>query len=67
MISIFLGLAAWTLTSCGFLWLLSNLGLSIPPLEAFSIYPMAMLVGSASILPGAAGSTELSIVLLLGI
>lgn len=67
MISISLGLAAWTLTSCGFLWLLSNLGLSIQPLEAFSIYPMAMLVGAASMLPGGVGSTELSIVLLLGI
>jgi len=67
IISIFLGLVAWTLTSCGFLWLLSNIGLSIPPLEAFSIYPMAMLVGAASMLPGGVGSTELSIVLLLGI
>lgn len=66
-VSLICGLTAWTLTSYGFMWLLSDLGVSIQPLEAFTIYPMAMLVGAASMLPGGVGSTELSIVLLLGV
>jgi uncharacterized protein (TIRG00374 family) len=61
------GVLAWTLTSYGFIWLLSYLGLSIQPLEAFTIYPLAMLAGVASMLPGGVGSTELTIVLLLGV
>jgi uncharacterized protein (TIRG00374 family) len=65
-VSLACGLVAWTLTSYGFMWLLRDLGISIQPLEAFTIYPMAMLVGAASMLPGGVGSTELSIVLLLG-
>ena len=58
---------AWTLTSYGFMWLLGELGLSIHALEAFTIYPLAMLAGAASMLPGGVGSTELAIVLLLGV
>jgi len=66
-VSLICGLTAWTLTSYGFMWLLNDLGVSIEPLAAFTIYPMAMLVGAASMLPGGVGSTELSIVLLLGV
>lgn len=67
IISIGYGIFAWALTSYGFMWLLNDLGLSIKPLEAFTIYPLAMLAGAVSMLPGGVGSTELSIVLLLGI
>jgi len=67
IVSIVYGVFAWTLTSYGFMWLLSDLGLSIQPLEAFTIYPLAMLAGAASMLPGGVGSTELTIVLLLGV
>jgi uncharacterized protein (TIRG00374 family) len=67
IVSLLCGLTAWTLTSYGFMWLLNDLGMSIEPLAAFTIYPMAMLVGAASMLPGGVGSTELSIVLLLGV
>lgn len=67
MVSLLCGLTAWTLTSYGFMWLLNDLGVSIEPLAAFTIYPTAMLVGAASMLPGGVGSTELSIVLLLGV
>lgn len=66
IIPVIFGLMAWSLTSYGFMWLLSDLGLSIYPLEAFTIYPLAILVGAASMLPGGVGSTELSIILLLG-
>ncbi|MBU3585171.1 lysylphosphatidylglycerol synthase transmembrane domain-containing protein [Polynucleobacter sp. AM-26B4] len=67
IISIGYGVLAWSLTSYGFMWLLSDLGLSIQPLEAFTIYPLAMLAGAASMLPGGVGSTELTIILLLGV
>jgi uncharacterized protein (TIRG00374 family) len=65
-VSIGLGLAAWGLTSYAFMWLLQDLAISISPLSAFSIYPLAMLAGAASMLPGGVGSTELTIVILLG-
>lgn len=65
-VSIWLGLAAWGITSYGFMWLLQDLAISITPLSAFSIYPLAMLAGAASMLPGGVGSTELTIVMLLG-
>lgn len=66
-ISIGFGICAWALTSYGFMWLLIDMGMSINPLEAFTIYPLAMLAGAASMLPGGVGSTELTIVLLLGV
>jgi uncharacterized protein (TIRG00374 family) len=65
-VSIGLGLAAWGITSCAFMWLLDDLAISISPQSAFSIYPLAMLAGAASMLPGGVGSTELTIVILLG-
>jgi uncharacterized protein (TIRG00374 family) len=65
-VSIVLGLAAWGITSYAFVWLLKDLAVSISTLSAFSIYPLAMLAGAASMLPGGVGSTELTIVILLG-
>jgi uncharacterized membrane protein YbhN (UPF0104 family) len=65
-ISLGLGVAAWGVTSFGFMWLIQDLGISIPSISAFSIYPLAMLAGAASMLPGGVGSTELTIVILLG-
>ena len=61
------GFTAWGITSYGFMWLLSDLGIYIQPLPAFTIYPLAMLAGAASMLPGGVGSTELTIVILLGL
>lgn len=65
LVSIILGLLAWSVTSFSFIWLLNHLGVSIPLLSAFAIYPLSMLVGAASMLPGGVGSTELTIVALL--
>jgi uncharacterized membrane protein YbhN (UPF0104 family) len=59
------GLLAWGLTAASFVWLLHGMGLAVPPLEAFALYPLAMLAGAASMLPGGVGSTELAIVTLL--
>jgi uncharacterized protein (TIRG00374 family) len=61
------GLVAWSITSLAFVWLLGGLGVSIGGLPAFTIYPMAMLAGAASMLPGGVGSTEVTIVALLSL
>jgi uncharacterized protein (TIRG00374 family) len=60
-----LGLIAWLLASFAFVWLLNNLGLDIPAISAIAIYPISMLIGAASMLPGGVGSTEAAIVVLL--
>jgi uncharacterized membrane protein YbhN (UPF0104 family) len=60
-----LGLLAWGLTAASFVWLLRGMAIHLPPLEAFALYPLAMLAGAASMLPGGVGSTELAIVTLL--
>lgn len=66
-IALGLGLIAWGLTSYGFLTLLNYLGLSLPFVTTFAIYPLAMLAGAASMLPGGLGSTEIAIVALLDV
>jgi uncharacterized protein (TIRG00374 family) len=62
-----LGLAAWTITSLAFVYLTGHLHLPVPFLDALAIYPMAMLVGAASMLPGGLGSTEATITGLLAL
>lgn len=62
-----LGLIAWGLTSYGFLILIKYLGFNVSLASAFAIYPLAMLAGAASMLPGGLGSTEVAIVALLAI
>lgn len=65
LISMVLGVVAWSITSFCFVWLLGELGVSIPILSALAIYPLAMLAGAASMLPGGFGSTEGTLVALL--
>lgn len=65
MISLMLGVAAWSLTAFAFVYLLDRTNIQLPWLAAFSTYPMAMLAGAASMLPGGVGSTEAAIVLQL--
>ncbi len=59
------GLFAWFLSSIGLLILLAYLGVVLPYSTAISIYPLAVLVGAASMLPGGIGSTEAALVFLL--
>lgn len=66
-VSLVLGLLAWSLTSFSFVWLLGELGVSIPALSALAIYPLSMLAGAASMVPGGVGSTEVTIVALLSL
>jgi uncharacterized protein (TIRG00374 family) len=65
LVSLGLGMLAWGITSLSFVWLLDHLGVSIPVLSALAIYPLSMLAGAASMLPGGVGSTEAAIVALL--
>jgi uncharacterized protein (TIRG00374 family) len=60
-----LGLAAWSIQSFGCVYLLHKLGMAVPLLAAFAIYPLALLIGAASMLPGGIGTTEAAIVFLL--
>lgn len=59
-----LGATAWLLTSVCFLGLCRALGLDLP-LSGLGIYPLAMLVGALSFVPGGIGTTEAAVVLLL--
>lgn len=59
------GALAWGLTSAVFMGVCAGFGMNIDPLLAFGIYPLAMLVGSMSFIPGGVGTTELAIVLML--
>lgn len=59
------GFIAWGLTAYAFVLLLDQLALSVPTLLAFSLYPVAMLAGAASMLPGGIGSTEAVLIALL--
>lgn len=65
VIGLFLGGVAWSFTSFAFVYLLDHLNIQMPWVTAFSMYPMAMLVGAASMLPGGVGSTEAAIVMQL--
>jgi len=64
-IGLAIGLAAWALTALSLVLLLAQLGFTLGWTAALSTYPLAMLVGAASMLPGGIGSTELAIVALL--
>jgi len=63
--SIACGLAAWLLTSAAFAWLCHALGIVLPWQYALAIYPLAMLIGALSFVPGGVGTTEAAIVLML--
>lgn len=60
-----LGILAWGLLAWAFYLLLNSQGISLPGLSGFSVYPLSMLAGAASMLPGGLVSTETTIVGLL--
>jgi uncharacterized protein (TIRG00374 family) len=65
LVSLMLGMLAWSVASFSFVLLVNGLDLSIPDISAFAIYPLAMLAGAVSMLPGGFGSTEATVVILL--
>jgi uncharacterized protein (TIRG00374 family) len=64
-ICVLLGMGAWSVIAYAFVHLLDSLRLDVPWLAAFSAYPLAILAGAASMLPGGVGSTEAAIVVQL--
>lgn len=62
LISFVIGGFAWFILSLSFIWLLSAFNAQVEWLSALSIYPIAMLAGALSMLPGGVGSTEAAIV-----
>lgn len=60
-----LGAGAWAVTAWAFAFLLAFLGVDMDGGEALALYPLAMLAGAASMLPGGLGSTEAAIIALL--
>jgi uncharacterized membrane protein YbhN (UPF0104 family) len=60
-----IGLAAWTMQSLGCVYLIGKLDILVPWLIAFSLYPLALLVGAASMSPGGLGSTEAAMIVVL--
>ncbi|CRD61440.1 lysylphosphatidylglycerol synthase transmembrane domain-containing protein [Stenotrophomonas indicatrix] len=59
------GAAAWLLTAFAFAWLCYASGISLTWPLALGIYPLAMLIGALSFVPGGVGTTEAAIVLML--
>jgi len=59
------GLVAWGLTAAVFIWICHHLGITLPAGVGWGIYPLAMLIGALSFVPGGVGTTELAIVLML--
>ncbi|WMJ67741.1 lysylphosphatidylglycerol synthase transmembrane domain-containing protein [Stenotrophomonas sp. 24(2023)] len=60
-----LGLLAWLLTALAFTLLCHAQGITLAWPLALGIYPLAMLVGALSFVPGGVGTTEAAIVLML--
>ena len=58
VVSMTLGLAAWALQSLSCVYLLDRAAIVLPPLAAFALYPLALLIGAASMLPGGIGSPK---------
>lgn len=66
LVGMLTGTLAWLLTSIIFVGIVHAIGLDLPWPVALGIYPLAMLVGALSFVPGGVGTTELAIVLMLG-
>jgi len=64
-ISILCGFVAWGSLSLAFVVMLFQFAPSVDCSEALGVYPLAMVVGAASFIPGGIGSTEAAIVALL--
>lgn len=65
LVCLLLGLLAWGSVSWAFVDLCAQLGIALPVRGALALYPLAILVGAASMIPGGLGSTEATLVVLL--
>jgi len=58
IVSLILGIGAWLIIALNFMYLLDYLAIDIPWRAQLAIYPIAMLAGAVSFLPGGIGTTE---------
>lgn len=65
LVSFILGLFAWLLIAVSFVLLLHGMSLTLPLNVGLSSYPLSMLAGAASMLPGGVGATEASLAFIL--
>ena len=65
LLSLLLGFGAWCTTAITLVYLLMTFQLHLPLSAAFAVYPLAMLAGAASMMPGGVGTTETAIVIQL--
>jgi uncharacterized protein (TIRG00374 family) len=67
LVSFTIGLISWSAISIAFVILAGHLNINLPLYIIFSIYPLAMLVGAASMIPAGFGTTEATIIYLLSL
>jgi uncharacterized protein (TIRG00374 family) len=60
-----IGVVGWGVTALSFVYLCRYLGVELPFFEHFSVYPISILAGAASMIPGGLGSTEATIITFL--
>lgn len=65
VVSLGISVLAWGLMSIAFVWMLDQLAVDTPLVIALAIFPLAILAGAASMLPGGIGSSEATVVALL--
>ncbi|MCC7634078.1 lysylphosphatidylglycerol synthase transmembrane domain-containing protein [Stenotrophomonas rhizophila] len=61
-----MGALAWTFNAAAFAYLCQTMGIHLSWPHALGIYPIAMLAGALSFVPGGVGTTEAAIVVMLG-
>ena len=62
-----MGVLAWLVSSLSFVYLLNQLQIQMPFIQALASYPLAMLAGAASMIPGGVGSVEAVLISLLAV
>lgn len=65
-VAFLLGLMAFGLQALGFMYISSGLGFAPGPRVSTAIFPLATLIGAASMVPGGIGTTEGAIVVTMG-
>lgn len=63
--SVSLGVSAWLLISVSFVFVLYSMKIELTLAVGLSAYPLSMLAGAASLLPGGVGATEASLAYIL--
>ncbi|ENM5855490.1 flippase-like domain-containing protein [Vibrio mimicus] len=67
LVSFLMGFVAWLLIGLILNVITIGFGLSLPIIDILGIYPLSMLIGAASMIPGGVGSTEVATITLLSI